>query len=39
MGMGMNCRGIDENCRKIDLIRDSHPLEREREREREREIH
>ena len=36
MGMGMNCRGIDGNCREIDLIRDSHPLERERERERER---
>ena len=35
MGMGMNCRGIDGNCREIDLIQDSHPLERERERERE----
>ena len=40
----MNCRGIDGNCREIDLIWDSHPLyiyiyiyiERERERERER---
>ena len=36
MGMGMNCRGIDGNCREIDLIQDSHLLERERERERER---
>ena len=40
MGMNRNCRGIDENCRKIDLIRGSHPpwrnIKRERERERER---
>ena len=41
MGMDMNYRGIDGNCREIDLIRVSHPsyrnIERERERERERE--
>ena len=37
MGMGMNCRGIDGNCREINLIRGgSHPPHRERERERER---
>ena len=36
MGMGMNFRGIDRNCREIDLIRGSHPPYRERERERER---
>ena len=34
--------GMDRNCKKIDLIRGSHPpkrnIEREREREREREI-
>ena len=33
--------GMDRNCKKIDLIRGSHPpkrnIERERERERERE--
>ena len=32
--------GMDRNCKKIDLIRGSHPpkrnIERERERERER---
>ena len=46
MGMGMNFRGIDRNCREIDLIRGSHLLqrnkkikrERERERERERDV-
>ena len=37
----MNCRGVDGNCREIDLIRGSQPLQRnkeiQRERERERE--
>ena len=43
MGLDRNYRGIDENCREIDLIRGSHPpskkkeIKRERERERERE--
>ena len=42
MGMDMNCRGVDGNCREIDLIQGSHPpyrnieIKRERERERER---
>ena len=40
MGMDRNYRGIDGNFREIDLIRGSHPkqknIERERERERER---
>ena len=34
MGMDMNCRGVDGNCREIDLIQGSHPPYRERERER-----
>ena len=36
MGLDRNYGGIDGNCREIDLIRGSHPLEREREREREK---
>ena len=36
MGMDRNYRWIDGNCKEIDLIRGSHPPERERERERER---
>ena len=28
---------LQENCKKIDLIRGSHPLQRKMERERERE--
>ena len=39
MGMDMNCRGVDENCRKIDLIRGSHPPYRNIEIKREREMH
>ena len=38
--MDMNYRGIDGNCKEIDLIQSSNPsqrnIERERERERER---
>ena len=37
MGMGMNCRGIDGNCREIDLIRGSHLLQRNKKIKRERE--
>ena len=28
---------LQENCKEIDLIQDSHPLQRKMERERERE--
>ena len=42
MGLDRNYRGIDGNCREINLIRGSHPPYRKREikreREREREI-
>ena len=30
---------LQENCKKIDLIQDSHPPQRKMEREREREMH
>ena len=45
MGMDINCRGIDGNCREIDLIQGSHPpyrnieIKRERERERDALMH
>ena len=38
MGLDRIYRGIDENCREIDLIRGSHPPWRKKEIEREREI-
>ena len=37
MGMDRNDWGIDGNCTEIDLIRGSHPLQRNIKRERERE--
>ena len=37
MGMDRNYRGIDGNFREIDLIRGSHPKQKNFERERERE--
>ena len=38
MGLDRNYKGVDENCREINLIQGSHfHRERERLRERERE--
>ena len=37
MGIDGNYRGIDENCREIDLIRGSHLLQRNKKIKRERE--
>ena len=37
MGIDVNCRGMDGDCREIDLIRGSHPPYRNREIKRERE--
>ena len=37
MGLDRNYRGIDGNCREINLIRGSHPPYRKREIKREKE--
>ena len=38
MGIDVNCRGMDGDCRKLTLF-EVVTLQREREREREREMH